>query len=299
MLGVILNEATLREIGAPRMTDLIEEHFSGCYDTRARVLEALASVVVRLQEDNVSELQAVRYLEEEMTKYYLSSYWYPAGEEAGSRQNGCIVAFDTSDQPSRTSFNSGRTQAASDSVMWEGFGYFYASPQSLTSNGIVAWGDIGCTVYMGNDPVIRSAVRAAWERNQAVLSRLSNMSAPTTLDVFLLNADESDKRGLTNIAWSASQNGYNIGHCFPTTRVNSLNDRRVHELASQRLYIDGATELPLSGAPWSYEARDHSDKYPHGAVQFHEVVTYGEDGLARLPSYEQLFVAAGMDWVTV
>lgn len=280
------------------MTSLSKEHFSACRDTRARALEALSKVVERLQEAAVSELQAVKLLSQEMASNGLSSYWYPAGEGVGSRQNGCIVAFDTSAHPSRTSFTSGRTQAASDSIMWEDFGYFYASPQTLTPNGIVAWGDIGCTIYTGKDESIRAAVRDAWRRNHAVLTRLSDMSAPTTLDVFQANADESDHRGLINIAWSASQNGYNIGHCFPTTRVDSLDDPKVNELASQRLYVDGARDLPLSGGLWSYEARDHSSQYPHSAVQFHEVLTYRDNGLVNLPSYEQVFAAAEMDWVT-
>jgi hypothetical protein len=280
------------------MTNLAEEHFHACYEARSRAVEALASVVARLRDESFSELQATKYMAKEMADRGLSSYWYPAGEEAGSRQSGCIIAFDTPDQPSRTAFTNGRLQAASDEIIWAGYGYFYASPQLLTADGIVAWGDIGCTVYFGKDSATRAAVQSAWERNRIVISRLGDISAPTTLDLFTLNADESARRELTNIAWSTSQKGYNIGHCFPTTHADSLNDPQVHRLVSERVYVDGVTNALLSTSPWTYEARDRCDFYPNGSVQFHEVVSVVDGRLVNLPSYEQVFSEAGMKWLT-
>lgn len=279
------------------MTNLVEEHFHACYEVRSRALEALASVVSMLWNEETSELQAAKHMAREMADRGLSSHWYPAGEEAGSRQSGCIVAFDTPEQPSRTAFTNGRLQAASDKIMWAGYGYFYASPQLLTTDGIVAWGDIGCTVYFGQDSATRAAVRSAWERNSAVIGRLGDISAPTTVDLFSLNADESARNRLTNIAWSASQRGYNIGHCFPTTHADSLDDSKVLSLMTKRAYIDGVTNVPLSTSPWTYEARDRCDLYPNGTVQFHEVVSMIDGGLVSLPSYRQVFTEAGMEWL--
>lgn len=268
-----------------------------CGDVRTHALEALAETVMRLQIHRTSEREAVTYLARELAARGVSSHWYPAGEEAGSDQSGCIVAFDTAGAITRTAFTNGRLQAASGDVLWEGFGYFYLSPQVLTPDGLVGWGDIGCTVYTGSDPAVQTAVRTVWGRNQAVLESLAAAPAPTTLDVFALNTEESAKRGLTNIAWSLSGNGYNIGHDFPRAHATSLEDPHVHALPRRRRYIDGITNRLLAEALWTYEARDRSEGYPLGAVQFHEILTMVDGEIIRLPSYERILPQIGMGWV--
>ena len=287
-----------RESGAVSTTgELLEHQVRCCGQVRERALAALSETVHALRLGETSEHAALDIFAAELARRGVGSYWYPAGEAAGSFQSGCIVAFDTAAFPPRTAFSNARHQAASDKVLWEGFGYFYASPQVLMPGGLVAWGDVACTIYLGKDPSVRAAVRDGWQRNKAVLGQLGEIGTPTTLDLFRLNAAESEGRGLVNIAWSQSGEGHNLGHHFPVATAASLDDPAVRDLPSARCYVDGGTDRPLSAGLWTYEARDRSVHYPTGAVGFHEIVTAQAGRVIRLPSCRRLLESVGMDWV--
>lgn len=257
-------------------------------EVRAVAIEALAEVVRTLEPHGSTERGAIEQLHSELSSRGLRGHWYPAGDAVGASQYGCIVAFDTPAFPKRTATSSFRTLAASGEVRWEGVGYFYASPQ-LEIDGEVIWGDIGCLVFTDSDQEGREVVRKVWKRNQEVLSRLALRLNPTTRDLFDLNEQFSREAGLTNIAWSQSGQSLNIGHDLPRADVQ--------EAATRRSFIDGGTNLPLRDGIWTYESRDSSAPYRWGSVQFHEMLTFGPEGLVRFPSYQPVFEVAGMEWL--
>jgi hypothetical protein len=287
------------------MNPMIEHQIKLIGDLRQRAIESIIETVSKLKAGVTTEQDALNSLIESLHSRGIGDYWYPAGEESGAQQFGCIVVFDTSRYNNRTSFPNARTLTVSKNIRWEGIGYFYVSPQQISDRGEVLWGDIGSSVYTGDSQVIRSYFRKCWEMSECILHDLDNFKHLTTNKVYQIYDKYSKTFGVKNIAVSKSglkpgTSGENIGHSFPigatANQSQDLANVKI-SLAKKRKFIDGQSEYSLNDEIWSLEPRDHPDGYPYGAISFHRLFAQSEEKKILFPDCTKIFKTVGMHWI--
>lgn len=280
-------------------------HHNLCNDLRSRARQAVINAIVSSLRPGISERAFLRILIQSLKEAGIRDYWYPAGESSGVKQFGCIVAFDCPSDQRRTTFGSARALVADDEHVWNGFGYIYVSPQSISNDGYVVWGDYGSTLCFDSNPQVRQAVRRTWRVSQLLVKFIRENPRSTTMDVFSQYTELAKQEGVRNIAESVTavrmeRPLFNIGHSFPFVPVgetcNSIS-QSASDARSRRIFIDGSDSVPLAGGIWSLEARERSIDFPYGAVSFHRLMSMSDHGVDLLADCDESFALIGMDWI--
>ena len=284
---------------------MLERQISLCSELRRNSIKAIIETVNELREGITTEREALDILIKSLRNHQVTDYWYPVGEAKGSKQFGCIVAFDTKSSKKRTAFPNARTLISSEKIRWEGLGYFYVSPQRLTQRGEIIWGDFGSSVYTKESQVIKSFFIKSWNLSEKLLSVVSQSKNSTTGELFKAYQSFARTLGIKNIAMSKvgptiGASNFNIGHSFPWisgVKASQVTPQFMNFLHQKRIFIDSSSNIPLQGKIWSLESRDHARGYPYGTISFHRLFAIKETSFIKLPDHNEFFDAIGMNWI--
>lgn len=284
---------------------MLERQISLCSELRRISIAAVVETVNALREGSTSERQALNLLVGSLYNHGITDYWYPAGEDNGAKQFGCIVVFDTKSGRKRTAFSNARTLISSTRIKWEGLGYFYVSPQKLTELGEIVWGDFACSVYTGKSSNVKSFFSRSWHLSESLLNAVSKSANMSTCKLFMLYQSYARNFGIKNIAMSkvgptVGASSINIGHSFPwvsDVQTADITGEFMNALRKKRIFIDNSSDISLRGRIWTLEPRDHAQHYPFGAISFHRLFAVKGSSLIKLPDQDELFRSIGMDWI--
>lgn len=291
----------------PTLTD--DRHFQECYALREKAIEALIETLSQLEIGVSSEKDAQELLSENLRKRDVHDYWYPAGEEGPDKQSqfGILCIFFDPDSEATMTYTSGREMQVRENTKWQGLGYFYASPfATYEQDGLVhgAWGDMGLTVYTGDDPKIRKAFRSEHELVNKLLDHVKEHPEITTADLYGRYVVLCEEYGVTNTVktktgLATGQSSTNIGHSFPNVGVKPGDADGLKKLMSdQRKFVDDTDPISLEGNIWTLESRDLFPGFEDiGNLSFHMVYAVRDKKFIALLGYDELFKRIGMDWV--
>jgi hypothetical protein len=281
---------------------------AACQRLRRAAMKAVTRCVKWLESQARTEWETLEYLAGELTNEGITDYWYPAGEEVGSHQQGIIVLFDHPADPQRTLFENARRIASSKTCIWHGLGYFYVSPFSLApideSHSITAVGDFAVSIYTGRDPRVANVFRRRWQMQEEILASLSEGRVNSTSKLFQCYLSSSGRLGLKNTAVTVTgpqsgQESTNIGHSIPRVVVSTADsgNSAKRQLSQSRRFVDPSSDFMLGADLWTIESRDRSEGYPFGMVSFHDIVSPARDGMGALTKFPDFFLTIGMEWI--
>jgi hypothetical protein len=180
-----------------------------------------------------------------------------------------------------------------------GFLHVYASPVHLT--GTI--GDLGMTIYVGNDQKIKSHLQQCWLLNQEIFDFIevgvpfseAYQFALGRMHAYNLSNDIMTRDGATN-----------IGHTIP---VFSLEERQRLQTGSwphlssmigaKRTFV-GAGERTIyqPGMMVTLEPRPTADDTTIPMAWFHSIIIIHQDGTKEiLTDFDDIFQSTGMDYM--
>jgi len=285
---------------------LIERQIRECSKLRNISIRALSNTLKELKLGESSENDALQLLIKSQKRFGIDDYWYPSGEDVGFNQFGCIVLFDTEDCKKRTAFPNARKIFSSNTIPWEGKGFFYLSPQRISKAfGDLIWGDFASSIYLGESEIIKEFFLNSWSLSNSIINEIMDNPNLTVKELFNIYKQKATSIGARNIALSktgpkSDASLYNIGHSFPQMtgiKDNNSNSDLLMIARNSRIFIDELSNAQLEGHIWSLESRDYFKDYPLGAISFHRLFCVINEEFISLPDHYEFFKKVGMKWI--
>ena len=231
---------------------------------------------------------------------------YPTGWYAPP-PSGISVLFDTAPFK-RLQFESLRNEESfpSEESIFEkeSVGIIYLSPVDLKTNMI---GDIGFTIYHGNDERIKKHIDKCYHTTLAMAEHAKVGMKFKDLYSFAMDLF---KQELKIIGWMTTTSdpnlGINLGHTVPGSFDNNLNFGNSFEdilktIKNNRIYINNVEdfEIPETCA-FTVEARLADINNPDlPNIFFHFIVVFNKGEKTILNNFENIFKIANMDYINL
>lgn len=221
--------------------------------------------------------------------------------------SGISILFDTAPFK-RLQFESLRNEESfpsEESVFKkESVGIIYLSPVDLKTNMI---GDIGFTIYNGNNEQIKKHIDRCYHTTLAIAEHAEVGMRFKELYSFAMDLF---KKKLKIIGWMTTTSdpnlGINLGHTVPGSFENNLNfgnsfEDILNTIKNNRIYINNVEdfEIPETCA-FTVEARLADIDNPHlPNAFFHFIVVFNKGEKTILNNFENIFKIANMDYINL
>lgn len=179
--------------------------------------------------------------------------------------------------------------------------YWYASPVHIPSGAI---GDIGCSLYTGEDRKVRAHLRNVWDTTMVIASK--PRVGMSFAELYRLAAETFVSEGFENNIYSAHDGrSTNIGHTMPWSYESSTPDERqilasgmrehISDLVSRKRRFISATEQfeITEDTLFTIEPRLSRPGLP--TASFHVVVGFVNGEPVVVTEFEPVFALFGMD----
>ena len=181
----------------------------------------------------------------------------------------------------------------------ESVGMFYLSPIDRATGMI---GDIGCSMYRGDDPKIRDHIRVCHDGVHAVCENAE--VGMRFCDQYTFAMDLFHKNG-KKVGWMTTTHDplkVNLGHTIPGLLGDELPQNSFESLkeaiCSRRVYTNAEEQFQIPPTcAFTLEARltDLEEKLPN--IFFHFTVTFSEGEKHILGDFDDIFRVVGMDYM--
>jgi hypothetical protein len=277
------------------MSDLIE----AIIKTRKTAADIFVKSLVNI--DKLSEIEIAEKLISEIKNH---SEIFPEGWYSPPPSGTCVLL----DQKpfKRLQFETLRKPVAwpneTSKFENETVGILYISPVDRKTG---MFGDIGFTIYNGNDKEIMEHIRKCYSIILSIAQR--TRVGMKFSDLYKL-ADNIFKSDLKVIGWMTTINdptlGVNLGHTIPGSFDNNLIfgnifDEVRNTITKNRIYINGTENFTIPATcAFTVEARlADSNKIELPNVFFHFIVCFDKGKKTILENFAEIFKAVGMDYM--
>lgn len=278
-----------------------------CKKTRRLTSEAFLKTVKKLWKTSFSEkeLEESWLAELRSNNSLFPSGWYSPPPD------GIGILFGRETEPKRLNYDSLRPERNHPQAdiyfdQETGLAYVYASPVDRTT-GVI--GDLGMTLYAGNDPEIIAHLQKVHQVNHAIVKEV--LPGVKISDAYQKACDIFEAAGLTNNVTSTTDPmGINIGHSVPGTleayskqELALIQDddweKTCQAISKRRVFFNGQVDYaPKPRDCFTLEPRLTNPEAPHlPMVSFHTIVRVTEEGAELLENFEPIFRAVAMDYM--
>jgi hypothetical protein len=277
------------------MNDLIETI------VKTREIASEISVKSLINLDNISEVELVKKIIAETTNH---SELFPKGWY-DPPPSGVAVLFDTIPF-TRLQFKSLRNPESfpNEQSVWkkESVGIVYLSPVDIKTKMI---GDIGFTIYNGNDEKIKEHIKKCYEATYSMAEHAKVGMKFSELYSFAINLFKKEFKIIGWMTTTSDPNlGINLGHTIPGSFKNDLNFGNSFEeirdtIKNNRIYINNVENFIIpETCAFTVEARLEDINNPNlPSVYFHFIVVFNKGEKAILGNFEKIFKTAKMNYV--
>lgn len=186
----------------------------------------------------------------------------------------------------------------------ESVGIVYLSPVDKTTGML---GDIGLTIYNGENKEIKEHIRKCYQVIRAIAEKAE--VGMHFNDLYKV-ADGLFENNLKIIEWMTTTNdpnlGINLGHTIPGSYDDNLNPNNSFEeikdfITKKRIYINKAEDFKIpETCAFTVESRlVDKEKIYLPNVFFHFVVCFNKGEKTILDNFDKIFSTVGMDYMNI
>lgn len=181
-------------------------------------------------------------------------------------------------------------------------GMIYFSPLDRETNML---GDIGCTIYKGDDPEIKEHIRKSYETLLAIAEHTKVGMKFSDICSFASNLIQGKFKLTRWITRNSAPEGMNLGHTIPGS-YEELNFGKTFEevkntITKKRIFIKEITDFKIpETCAFTIESRLEDAHKPHlPSVHFHFIVCFDKGKKKILSEFDTIFKAINMDYMQI